>query len=70
MYQKKEIKVSMYLVVYKHELEATKYSESELEVLIQDVLNGEFERTSRDGPIWVESIDIQEIDTEWKVEEN
>ena len=68
MYLKKEIKVSMNLVIYKHELGATKYNESELDVLIEDVLHGEFERTSEEGPIWVQSINIHEVDSEWQVE--
>jgi len=69
MFLKKELKVSMELVIYKHDLDETKYDESELEKLINDLLHGDF-KNSDTGPIWVQSICIHENGDgdEWQVE--
>jgi hypothetical protein len=69
MFLKKELKVSMELVIYKDDLDKTKYDESELEKLINDLLHGNFKNSDM-GPIWVQSILIHDNDNdnEWQVE--
>jgi hypothetical protein len=69
MFLKKELKVSMELVIYKDDLDKTKYDESELEKLINDLLHGKF-RNSDFGPLFVQSICIHENGDgdEWQVE--
>jgi hypothetical protein len=73
MFLKKELKVSMELVVYKDDLDKTKYDESELEKLINDLFYGDFKNTY-EGPLLVQSICIHENGNgdgdgdEWQVE--
>jgi hypothetical protein len=69
MYLKKEICVSMDLVIYKNELEETKYDEDNLEILLEDLMTGEFKKTRNDsGLIYVQHLFIDNIDKEWQVE--
>jgi hypothetical protein len=69
MYLKKELSVTMDLVIFKNELEETKYDEDNLELLLEDLINGDFKKTRNDsGPIYIQHLFIDNIEKEWQVE--
>jgi hypothetical protein len=71
----KEIKVTFHAKLWKQNLDCTKYSESNLEELFIDLLNGDFEKIKAENtpyffdlksPLYVEDCLIQSIDEKWR----
>ncbi len=67
---KKEFRVSIDICVYKDALDRTNYDEHNLEELINDIFQSKISNSIDDGPLWVQYVQILNIDKEWEIELN
>ncbi len=72
-YLKKRVRLELDLQFYKHDLDNTSYKETEITDLLEEVLNGTFERgmleKRHSGPFYVEHIHVHDVppeDQEWE----
>ena len=72
-YLKKRVRLELDLQFYKHDLNKTSYNEIEITELLEEVLNGTFDRRLLDdfysGPFYVEHIHVHDVppeDQEWE----
>jgi hypothetical protein len=72
-YFKKRVRLELDLQFYKHDLDNTSYKETEITDLIEEVLNGTFDRhllaERYCGPFYVEHIHVHDVppeDQEWE----